>query len=171
MFDNIRIVRKIEPWLPTFGIWVENVGRKTNWIWAETFFFVWSLPKFGKKNGLNLNEDLFLWSSCFWSISFPFGFYLPFHISGYAPALPPFENPAYATGTGVGNLFRLGRIRPAISKINLRSIPNVTSGSLWLHNQILLWNYPTIWRHLLFFSGFSIINRWKPILKFSEGLF
>ena len=34
---------------------------------------------------------------------------------------PPFENPAYATRTGVGNLYPLGCIRPAISNIHPRS--------------------------------------------------
>ena len=57
------IVRKIESKAPTFGIWAENLGRKTGYYRVKTFF--WSSPKFKQKNGINLSEDLFLWSSFF----------------------------------------------------------------------------------------------------------
>ena len=70
---------------------------------------------------------------------------------------PPFENPAYATRTGVGNLYPLGCIWPAISNIHPRSL-------MWLpevvgHAANLLWNYPNILRNLFFFLGSSTTNR------------
>ena len=44
-------------------------------------------------------------------------------------------------------------------------IPNVTSGSRWPHNQILLWNYPNIWRNLFFFLRVLNYKSAKNYLK------
>ena len=55
------------------------------------FFFFWSSPKSGQKNGPNLSEDfffVFIFSSLELR-SFFSSFYLPFEIPGYAPAPPP----------------------------------------------------------------------------------
>ena len=45
------------------------------------FFFFWSSPNFGPKTGLNLSEEFFFWSLLY----------------SNSP-LPPFENPAFASG-------------------------------------------------------------------------
>ena len=120
MFGYLRVVRKIDPCSPLleFGqkIWAAkrtesewrpvsffglhlNLDRRTDWIWVKTFFL----------------------SSSFWSSSFS-----PFYLFKFlATRLAPFfENPAYATTTGVSNLYPLGPIRPAISNFQ---IPHVTS--------------------------------------------
>ena len=108
---------------PLFGIWVENLGRKTaksDYDLNEDFFlFFWSSPKSGQKNGLNLSENLCFLSSSIWSSCFSSGFIYLFKFLATRLA-PLFENPAYATRTGVGNLYPLGCIRPAISNIHPR---------------------------------------------------
>ena len=50
-------------------------------------------------------------------------------------------------------------------------IPNMTSGSRWPRNQILLWNYPNIWRNLFFFLRVLNYKSAKNYHKFGEYLF
>ena len=79
MHKYLRIVRKIESCPPP--LW--NLGRKSrqkNGLNLGEDLFFWSSLEFGRKNGLILNEDLFL---VFIILKFP--------------RAPPFENPAYAS--------------------------------------------------------------------------
>ena len=79
MHKHLRIVRKMESCPPPlFGIWEENLSRKTSLFWVKIFFF-WSSPNSAQKNELNLSEYLFL---DFIILKFPG---------------PPFESPAHAT--------------------------------------------------------------------------
>ena len=55
--------------------------------------FFWSSPNFGQKIGLNLSEDLL-----FFGLHLILGKILP-KFSEFS-ALPPFQNPAYATNWG-----------------------------------------------------------------------
>ena len=82
---------------------------------------------------------------------------------------PPFENPAYATTTGVGNLYPLGCIRPAISNIHPRSL-------MWLlevvgHATKSCSETTPTFDKTFFFLGSSTTNRPKTTLKFGEYLF
>ena len=94
---------------------------------------LWNLGrKSGKKNGLNLSDDLFLWSS-----SFSSGFYPPFQIFGYAPPLPPFRKSCIRHGNRSRQAISLGPY-PACDLKDLFEIPIVTSGNRWPRYQILL---------------------------------
>ena len=61
-YKYVRIVRKIEPW-PLFGIWAENLGKKTDWIWVKTIFFGLHL-NLGRRTGW-IWVKIFFWSSSF----------------------------------------------------------------------------------------------------------
>ena len=90
------------------GFWLEiwvSLGEKRDGPWVKTFFFFCSSPKFGRKMGRNLSEDLFFLCS-----SPTFGRKMRLNLSGTTSDsdlcssqifwnfwLPPFQNPAYAT--------------------------------------------------------------------------
>ena len=82
-----------------FGLHL-NLDRRTGWIWVKTFVFYLHLF------GLHVSHLVFIYLFKFLATRLA----------------PPFENPAYATRTGVGNLYPLGCIRPAISNIHPRSL-------------------------------------------------
>ena len=76
---------------PPLKIWEKELNMNKN-------LFFWSSPKSGRKNGLNLSEDLFF--QVFTSLEFCSGFYPPFPASwlrACPPPPPPFENLAYLT--------------------------------------------------------------------------
>ena len=82
-----------------FGLHL-NLDRRTGWIWVKTFVFYLHLF------GLHVSHVVFIYLFMFLATRLA----------------PPFENPAYATWKGVGNLYPLGCIRPAISNIHARSL-------------------------------------------------
>ena len=77
-----------------------NLDRRTGWIWMKTFVFYLHLF------GLHVSHLVFIYLFKFLATRLA----------------PPFENPAYATRTGVGNLHPLGCIWLAISNIHSRSL-------------------------------------------------
>ena len=172
MFEYLIIARKIEPCPP---LW--NLGRKSGqknglnltMTWVKTFFFFF---------GLHLNLDRR--TGWIWVKTFVFYFYLcDLHVSYLVfiylfkflstRLVPPFENLAYATRTGVGNLYPLSCIRRVISNIHPRSLmwlPEVVGHATKSCSETT----PTIVENF-FFLGSSTTNRPKTTLKFGEYLF
>ena len=139
MFEYLRIVRKIDPWPP---LW--NLGKKS-----------------GQKNGLNLNENLFF---VFMFLVFIFLIWFLSAFSNFwLHAWPPLSKiPLTPLKQGLATYIPWAVSGPRF-QTSIRD-PYVTSGSRWLRNQILLWNYPNIWRNLFFFLWSSTTNA-KNYLK------
>ena len=159
---------------PLLSNLVENLAQKRTESEWRPFPFFWSSPKSGQKDWIWEKTFFVIFIFLFIIFQIRFLLYLLFQISGYAPG-PPFENPACATRTASATRgqqpISLGQY-PARDLKHPSKIPYVTTGSRWLRNQILLWNYPNIWRNLFLFlralNYKSAINNlktwWIPFL-------